>query len=104
MKRHILTFCLALSILCGAAVLALAAQKRAATSGRDSQAKEQLMDINSATRDQLMTLKGIGPAYADKIIKNRPYSRKDDLVKNRVLPQATYNGIKDLVIARQKGN
>ena len=61
-----------------------------------------LVDINSAGKDEMMKLKGIGTAYADKIIAGRPYKRKDDLVNKKIIPQATYDGIKDLIVARQK--
>ncbi len=60
------------------------------------------LDINSATKDELMKLKGIGTAYSDAIIKNRPYKRKDELVAKKIIPQATYDNIKDLIIAKQK--
>ena len=66
-----------------------------------AQAKSAPIDINRAKADELMTLKGIGEARAEAIIKGRPYGRKDDLVKKKILPESVYNEIKDQIVAKQ---
>lgn len=81
-----------------------------ASSGQSKSAKTtkstgaaQKLDINTATKDQLDALPGIGEAYAQKIIDGRPYNAKNDLIRRKVIPQATYDGIKDQIIAHHAG-
>jgi len=72
--------------------------KSAAKKATGKSAAEKL-DINSATKEQLEALPGIGDKYSQKIIDGRPYAAKNDLVKKDIVPQATYDNIKDEIIA-----
>src|SRR4029434_6084030 len=70
---------------------------------RKAPSKTTPLDINSASIADLKALPGIGDAYAQKIVDNRPYQKKDQLVSRKIIPQTTYDNIKDRIIAMQGG-
>ena len=76
-------------------------KKDPAAAAAKADSKKALLDINTASADELKVLPGIGEAYSKKIIANRPYQRKDQLVSRKIIPDATYKGIKDQIIAKQ---
>ena len=90
---------------------ALAQPKTDAPAKKDAPAKTETkamdakkkgpLDINSASEDELKALPGIGDALAKKIVEGRPYARKDELPKKGIIPQGTYDKIKDGIIAKQ---
>ncbi|HEX3741902.1 MAG TPA: helix-hairpin-helix domain-containing protein [Terriglobales bacterium] len=94
---------LILSLVFGIAVTAAAQSSTdssmSAKASKAVAAMRDKLDINSATKDQLDALPGIGSAYADKIIAGRPYRTKRDLVTRKIIPQSLYEKVKDQIIA-----
>lgn len=78
------------------------AKKPAATQPATKAAASTKFDVNTATKADLESLKGIGPVHAEAIIKGRPYKRKDELVDKKILTKELYDSIKSRLIAKQQ--
>ena len=96
--------------LCAVVALVLSAASSAQTTAKAkgttttktaAAPKATLIDINSVSKAELTSLPGVGDAYSQKIIDGRPYARKDQLVSKNIVPKATYDKFKDLIIAKQ---
>src|SRR6187549_2642921 len=106
MKRFIILVCVLLSFA-GTAFAGQAKPKPATPAPTSKPAatqaaptgKHELLDLNTATLEQLQALPGIGTAYAQKIVDGRPYKAKNELVSKKIVPQATYDKIKEHVVA-----
>lgn len=74
---------------------------KTATSSSTKSSAAKKLDINSASKEELDALPGIGEAYAEKIVSNRPYRTKRDLLTKKIIPQSTYDKIQDRITAHQ---
>lgn len=112
-KLFVLLFATMLSL--SLAVSGIAADKKAPAAAKPAEAakaapadkkaepaaKQELLDINTASEADLKALAGIGDVYSKKIIAGRPYAKKDQLLSKKIVPKATYEKIKDKIIATQ---
>jgi len=75
--------------------------KASSTAAKPATAAKQMVDVNTATKEQLAALPGIGDAYAQKIIDGRPYKAKSDLKARKIVSESEYKKIEKLIVAKQ---
>ena len=103
--RYVIILIAAVALMAAPQGAKKAPAKSSAAADTSSKAapKASLVDINSASEADLKALPGIGDAYSAKIIAGRPYRAKNQLDQKKIIPHATYEKIKDMIIAKQSG-
>ena len=100
--RVFVSICLLLAVVGTIGFVPFGSSPVVAIAADKAKQADDLLDLNTATAEQLKALPGIGDAYSEKIIKGRPYARKDELVQKKIIPRATYENIKYKIVAKQK--
>ena len=98
--RLLVAICLLLAVVGVMNFVPFGLSPAVAVAAEKGKQADDLLDLNTASAEQLKDLPGIGDAYSEKIIKGRPYQRKDELVQKKVLPRATYEQIKYKIVAK----
>ncbi|HEX9110191.1 MAG TPA: helix-hairpin-helix domain-containing protein [Terriglobales bacterium] len=68
---------------------------------REGWSRDKPLDLNTATKEQLLSLPGVTAAQADRVIAGRPYNEPREVVTRHIMPKTEYDKIADRVTARK---